>query len=408
MGRRIVARCDALGLLSEHPGQVTRTYLTPMHKAANEQVGIWMKEAGMAVRVDPLGTIIGRLDGHDPNSATVLIGSHLDSVRDAGRYDGILGVIAAIEAVEALVRAGLKPRMPIEVAGFGDEEGVRFDSALIGSHAMAGTLQPDVLNRKDRDGIRLADALTAFGLDPKRIGDARKKPGTIGAYLEVHIEQGPVLERKGLPIGVVTAIFGATRRRYAFQGEAGHSGTVPMDGRKDALAGAAEAILAAEAVARTHNVVATVGQIEVEPGAVNVIPGGAKFTLDLRADADGKRAAARADLDSELMAIAKRRGLLLESETFYDSPATPCDPALMALFDRATEAVGVAPLHLPSGAGHDAIAMSRIAPVGMLFVRCKGGISHNPAESVDPEDAGLAALALIRALEDLSQGSAKG
>lgn len=401
-GTRIVARCDDLASLTEEPGVLTRTFLTPMHKAANEKVAGWMEEAGMKVSTDAIGNIVGRYDGARADGPTVLVGSHLDTVRNAGRYDGIMGVITGIEAVETLSRAGRRLPFAVEVVGFGDEEGVRFDSALIGSRAMAGTLPSTVLQSKDAEGVTVAQALTAFGLDPKRVNDAVRHRGDLLAYLEVHIEQGPVLERLGLPLGVVTAICGATRRRIRVAGEAGHAGTVPMDGRRDALAGAAEAILAVEAVAKGHGVVATVGRIAAEPGATNVIPGGATFTLDLRAEQDRVRGEALAELDRRLAAIAKRRSLTITSETFHDAPAAPCAQQLQNLFAHAIESLGLKPTNLPSGAGHDGMAMVAIAPIGMLFVRCKGGISHNPAEAVIAEDVGLGALALIAALDELA------
>ena len=403
MGARIVARCDQLGTLTEERGVLTRTFLTPMHKSANEMVGGWMREAGMDAHTDPIGNLVGRWPGTRAGAPVVMIGSHLDTVRNAGRYDGMMGVVTGIEAVEALRKAGRRLPFAIEVVGFGDEEGVRFDSALIGSRAIAGTLPPAVLQTRDADGKSVADALSEFGLDPAQMGKAARKPGDLLAYLEVHIEQGPVLERKGLALGVVTAICGATRRRIKLAGEAGHAGTVPMDGRRDALAGASEAVLAVEAVARQFGVVATVGRIAAEPGATNVIPGGANFTLDLRAEKDQARADALVELDQRLAGIARRRNLVLTAETFHDAPAAPCAPALQDLFAGAIASLGLDAVRLPSGAGHDGMAMVAIAPIGMLFVRCKGGISHNPAEAVDAADVGLGAAALIAALEQLAK-----
>jgi hydantoinase/carbamoylase family amidase len=405
MGARIVARCDELGTLTEEPGVLTRTFLTPMHKSANAMVAAWMREAGMEANTDPIGNLVGRYPGTQSDGPIVMVGSHLDTVRNAGRYDGMMGVITGIEAVDALKRAGRRLPFAIEVVGFGDEEGVRFDSALIGSRAIAGTLPSTVLQSKDADGKTVAEALTAFGLDPKRVNDAVRHRGDLLAYLEVHIEQGPVLERRGLPLGVVTAICGATRRRIRFAGEAGHAGTVPMDGRRDALAGAAEAVLAVEAVARQFGVVGTIGKIAAEPGATNVIPGGAVLTLDLRAEKDSVRGEALAELDRKLNEIAKRRSLSLSSETFHDAPAAPCAPHLQALFEGAIESLGLKGMRLPSGAGHDGMAMVSIAPIGMLFVRCRGGISHNPAEAVDAADVGLGAAALIAALEKLANAA---
>lgn len=402
-GEALLARCDALAALTEEPGRLTRTYLTPRHAEANALVAEWMTAAGMAVRVDPLGNLIGRYEGARPGAPAVVIGSHLDTVRDAGRYDGMLGVVTGIAVVEALHRAGRRLPVAVEVTGFGDEEGVRFGATLIGSRALAGTLDAAVLDTPDRDGIPLRDALAAFGCDPARWQQAARRPEELRAYLEVHIEQGPELERLGLPVGVVTAIAGATRRAVTLTGMAGHAGTVPMDGRRDALAGAAEAVLAVESVGRDHGVVATVGRIEALPGAVNVIPGAARFTVDLRAADDAARAAALADLDGRLVAIAARRGLGLAQEPLHENAATPCDPALMAAFAAAVARAGLPVHRLMSGAGHDAMAMAAVTPVAMLFVRCAGGISHNPAESITAADAGTAAAVLLDTLLQLAE-----
>lgn len=404
-GAALVERCDALAALTEEPGRLTRTYLTPRHAEANTLVGQWMAAAGMAVRVDALGNVIGRYEGAAPDAPAVVIGSHLDTVRDAGRYDGMLGVVSGIAVVEALHAAGRRLPFSVEVVGFGDEEGVRFGATLIGSRALAGTFDPALLDTPDRDGTTLREALTAFGGDPDGWGSCAYRPGRIRAYLELHIEQGPMLERLDLPVGVVTAIAGATRRAVTFGGMAGHAGTVPMDGRRDALAGAAEAVLAVEAVGRAHGVVATVGRIEALPGAVNVIPGAARFTVDLRAADDAARAAALADLDGRLAVVAERRGLTLAQDPLHENAATPCDPALMAVLDRAVAHAGLPVHRLMSGAGHDAMAMAAVAPVAMLFVRCAGGISHNPAESITAADAGIGAAVLLDTLLLLAEDS---
>ncbi|MCF8481833.1 MAG: allantoate amidohydrolase [Rhodospirillum sp.] len=394
-GTRLMTRCDALAALSaDGASKLTRIYLTPEHAQANALVAEWMTAAGMIHRVDALGNVIGRYDGMDPDAPAVLVGSHLDTVRDAGRYDGMLGVVTGIEAVDALNRAGTRLPFPIEVVGFGDEEGVRFGATLIGSRGQAGTLDPDTLGALDRDGISLSEALNTFGLDPARWREAARKPGSLHAYLEVHIEQGPLLESLGLPLGVVSAIAGATRRAYRLAGLAGHSGTVPMAARRDALAGAAEAILAVESVGRDHGVVATGGQLEALPGAVNVIPGAVRFTLDLRAAKDEDRAKAVADLDDRLDALARRRNLMLSMEPLHENAATPCSPRLMEALSRAITGRGLSVHALMSGAGHDAMAFPGLTEVAMLFVRCAGGISHNPLERITAEDAGLGAVVL--------------
>ncbi len=402
-GARLMARCDALAALTEEPGRVTRTYLTPRHAEANALVGRWMTEAGMAVSEDALGNVIGRLEGRDPGAASVMIGSHLDTVRDAGRYDGILGVLTGIEAVEAWHRSGQRPPFALEVVGFGDEEGVRFGATLIGSRGVAGTLEPEVLDRRDGQGMALREALAAFGLDPAAWATACRAAAPPRAYLEVHIEQGPVLEDRGLPLGLVTAVAGGTRWQVTLTGQAGHAGTVPMTLRKDALAGAAEAVLAVEAVGLAHPVVATVGRLEARPGAVNVIAGEAGFSVDLRAADDRDRAVALADLRSRLEAIADRRGLSCRVTLLHESPAVPCSPRLMARVEAALRARGLAAERLLSGAGHDAAALAAITDVAMLFVRCAGGISHNPLESITAEDAGLGAAVLLDTLVSLTE-----
>ncbi|MDW8469750.1 MAG: hydantoinase/carbamoylase family amidase [Burkholderiales bacterium] len=267
-------RADALARFSELAGGVTRVSLSPEQRAANEAVLGWMREAGMRARLDAVGNCVGRYEGERDDLPCLMIGSHLDTVRDAGRYDGILGVLAGIECVHALAAAGVRLPFAIEVVGFADEEGVRFGTTFLGSKAVAGTFDPAALEATDRDGVRLADAMRAFGLDPARIGEAAHPRGSVLAYAELHIEQGPVLEAEGLPVGVVTAIAGATRYRLEIEGVAGHAGTVPMRLRRDALAAAAECALAVESrAAADPDIVATVGILEALPGAMNVIPG---------------------------------------------------------------------------------------------------------------------------------------
>ncbi|MTJ83451.1 MAG: allantoate amidohydrolase [Telmatospirillum sp.] len=392
--RSVLARCDALAALTETPGMITRTYLTDQHAAANRLVGGWMAEAGMTVAVDGAGSVTGRIEGTGADPQTVIIGSHLDSVRNAGRYDGILGVVLGISVVDAIVRSGRRLPFAIEVVGFGEEEGVRFGTSLIGSRALAGTFRPEWLRLKDEAGISLSKALREFGLDPAAVAGTARSPGSVKAYLEAHIEQGPVLESLSLPVGVVSAICGATRRRFRVAGTAGHAGTVPMDQRRAALAGAAEMGLAIERIAGTAGIVGTVGRLSVHPDAVNVIPGDVVFTLDLRAERDHDRITALADIDDALDAIANRRRLAVERETFHESPSVPCDPALRRVLEDAITAGGVAPHTLPSGAGHDAMAIAPLAPVAMLFIRCAGGISHNPAEQVMAADIDVAGTIL--------------
>ncbi|MCJ2084284.1 allantoate amidohydrolase [Methylobacterium sp. J-090] len=396
---RIVARLDALAAISADPGAITRVYLSPEQARASALVLGWMREAGMTARIDAVGNVIGRLEGPVAGEPAVVIGSHLDTVRDAGRFDGPLGVVAGIECVAALVRTGVVLPFAIEVVGFADEEGTRFATTLIGSRALAGTLTPDVLDRSDADEITMGQALLSGGFDPNRIGEAARAPGTIRAYLELHIEQGPALERAGLAVGLVTAISGATRLAVTLTGEAGHAGTVAMAGRRDALAGAAECILAVEArCAPEPGLVGTVGTILAAPGAVNVIPGRVGFSLDLRAPDDRQRRIALADLAAAFADIAARRGLELERVVTHDAACAPCDPTLMAHLAAGIAAEGHPVLRLPSGAGHDGMAIAAIAPIAMLFVRCRGGISHHPDEFASGPDIEAGARVLLATL----------
>ena len=396
---RIIARLDALAAVSADPGAITRVYLSPEQARASALVLDWMREAGMTARIDAVGNCIGRIEGPIPGGPAVVIGSHLDTVRDAGRFDGPLGVVAGIECIAALVRTGVVLPFAIEVVGFADEEGTRFATTLIGSRALAGTLTRDVLDRPDADGITMGQALLAAGFDPDRIGEAARAPGAGRAYLELHIEQGPALERAGLAVGLVTAISGATRLAVTLTGEAGHAGTVAMAGRHDALAGAAECILAVEARCTPEpGLVGTVGTILAAPGAVNVIPGRVGFSLDLRAPDDRQRRIALADLAAAFAEIATRRGLELDRVVTHDAACAPCDPALMAHLAAGIAAEGHPVLRLPSGAGHDGMALAAIAPIAMLFVRCRGGISHHPDEFASGPDIEAGARVLLATL----------
>ena len=390
-------RCDALARHSELAGGLTRVFLSRENRAANELVLGWMREAGMQAEVDPIGNVVGRYEGQGKRA--LLLGSHLDTVRDAGRYDGMLGVISAIECVAAL--NGKRLPFAIEVLGFGDEEGVRFGTTMLGSQAIAGALDPAVLKTTDAAGVSIEKALQDFGLDPSRLREVARRKENVAAYAELHIEQGPVLEAEGLPVGIVTAINGFSRLKVAMHGLAGHAGTVPMNLRRDALAAAAECVLAAERIAKSDpELVGTVGRIEAKPGAINVIPGEVNFTIDIRAPRDELRARAVQSTTAEVKAIAARRNVRCEVETLQELGVAACAPWLMQQMERAVAAEGVRIRKLPSGAGHDGMALKRIADIAMLFVRCKGGISHNPAESITEADAGVGARTLLRFIEN--------
>jgi allantoate deiminase len=322
-------------------------------------------------------------------------------VRDAGKWDGPLGLITAISCVSDLNRRGRRLPFAIEVTGFADEEGVRFASTLLGSRAVAGSFVESVLGVKDRAGTAMRDALSQFGLDPDHIGAAARARGELLGYVELHIEQGPVLEAQNLPVGVVTAIAGATRLAARLNGMAGHAGTVPMQLRRDALAGAAECIVAIEELCRTDQggLVGTVGYIHAMPGATNVIPGQVSFTIDLRAPTDAHRRLALADIVRRIEAIAGRRNLLLQLDVTHENRTVPCAPWLKAQVAEAVAAEGFPVFELPSGAGHDGMAMIDIADIAMLFVRCRGGISHHPDEHVELADADAGARVLLRLIE---------
>ncbi len=403
---RIMQRLEALAALSADPPRLTRVFLSEEHRRANELVAGWMAQAGMAARVDAMANITARMEGRSAGLPALMLGSHLDTVRDAGRYDGMLGVVTAIECAQHL-GAGVLP-FALEVVGFGDEEGVRFGSTLLGSRAVAGTLDLKVLQATDQEGIRMADALRSFGLDPDQVGAAARRRSQLLAYVELHIEQGPVLERAGLAVGCVTSINGATRLGVHLRGMAGHAGTVPMGARQDALAAAADVILAVEQrCSREQHLVGTVGRIEARPGAVNVIPGESRFTIDVRAPQDSRRVQAGADIRAAVADISVRRGVHAGIELLHDSAAAPCAPWLMQQIDAAIAAQGITPLRLPSGAGHDAMAMAAIADTGMIFVRCAGGISHHPAESITLEDAQAGFETLCRLVRELDPARAQ-
>ena len=403
---RVMARCDALAEISETVGQLTRVYLSPEHLRANALVGEWMLAAGMRVWQDSVGNICGRYEGAQSGAPALLLGSHLDTVRDAGRYDGMLGVLTAIETVHWLHQRQLRLPLAIEIVGFGDEEGTRFGITLLGSRGITGSWPSDWLAQQDAEGISVADALQMAGLEAENIATAARPVSDIVAYLELHIEQGPCLEQAQLPLGVVTAINGARRLNCRFSGEAGHAGTVPMQQRKDALAAAAEWMVYAEqrTAERHPQLVATFGTLQCLPGAVNVIPGEVLLTLDVRGPEDRPLADLLADLLAKAEAIALRRGLRFTADEYYRIGATRCDSALQtALTMAVTQAQGVS-LSLPSGAGHDAIAIAERWPVGMLFVRCDRGISHHPAEAVMETDVAIALQAYLQAVHDIARG----
>ncbi len=403
-GKRVVERCIELGTsnFSDCPDGLYRPYLGKAHQNAIRRLSEWMQDAGLSTRIDAAGNLIGRYEGLAPNAPALMIGSHIDSVKNAGRFDGPLGVLAGIECVDFLDRSGRRLSYAIEVIAFGDEEGSRFPASMLCSRAVAGTLDFASLKCSDKDGVSLDDALTSWGLSADGFSTAMREMQSVLAYLEVHIEQGPALERDDLPVGVVIAIASQVRYELSFHGNAGHTGTNSMMLRRDALTAAAEAVLVAERVARngTEDLVATVGRLEVFPGAANVVPGEVRMTLDVRAVSRIFRDEAVREILAEIEGIAARRSIRWTSQLIHDLPGCISDSRLV---DRLCGSV--TDLHLPvrklvSGAGHDAMAIAYIAPMVMLFVRCKDGVSHHPSESVSSDDVEIAVQAAIRFMED--------
>jgi allantoate deiminase len=395
---KVLARCDLLAGMSEQPNKLTRTFLCKPMKEVHAVLGEWMRAAGMSVRLDPVGNLIGHFPALRENAPTFLIGSHLDTVPDAGKYDGVLGVLLAVAAIEAL--DGQRLPFAVEVLAFSEEEGIRFGASFLGSKAVCGRFEPELLERTDAAGVSVAAALRNFGLDSSQLAKAAYTPGQVLGFLEAHIEQGPVLEARNLPLGVVEAIVGQSRVWLHFIGKAGHAGTLPMEMRQDALAAAAELIVAVEHHAHSvPGLRATVGTLSVNPGAVNVIPGSVRLSLDVRHAQDSVREQAAATLLESAATIGKRRGVRMEVERAEHQLAVPTDPHLTDRLVEAARSKGYDPLRMVSGAGHDAGIMATLAPMTMLFVRSPGGISHHPDEAVHLEDVRAALEVLVEFLK---------
>ena len=403
-GTEILKQADVLAAFTEDAPRITRTYLSKEHKLAGEYLIGLMRDAGMSADFDPLGNIVGRYEAGVPFAPVVMTGSHQDSVRNAGKYDGLFGILSPIACVKELNRQGRRLPYTLEVVGFCDEEGVRFPATLIGSKAMAGKFDPVWLDKADADGVTMRQAINDFGGDASKWNELDRRGeqhGEVVAFVESHIEQGPILLNEGLAVGVVTAIAGATRLVLNVAGLAGHAGTVPMGARQDALAAAAEMILFVEKYCAANvGLVGTVGKLSVKPGAINVIPQDVEFTIDVRSGDDAIRAVAVAAFAAELPAIAARRNVQLRVDTLYDADAAPCDPALQKQIEAAIVAQGIKPRYLASGAGHDAMVFPAVAPMAMLFVRCgNNGISHHPDETMTAEDAEIATEVLLHFFE---------
>ncbi|MDO6539797.1 allantoate amidohydrolase [Alteromonas stellipolaris] len=398
----VMARCEALGSLSQNPTCLDRRYLTEQHKLANQLTSGWMIEAGMTTWQDSVGNIWGRYTSAVPNAPRLIIGSHLDTVPNGGKYDGMLGVVAPVTLMAIFSGEGRQFPFHIDIVGFCDEEGTRFGTTLLGSRALTGKWQDEWRRLKDEDGISLEDAMKNFGLDFDAINSATIAQTDLLGYLELHIEQGPVLEQENLPVGVVNAIAGAKRFSLTVTGMAGHAGTVPMSMRHDALCASAEMILAVESISQQRpGVVATVGKIENAPNGVNVISGRCQFSLDIRSEEDTLREAALAEILQKINDIAVLRNVELKIEQTHSAPAVHCDSALQNTLLKGVTEAGIVPKVLASGAGHDAMAMAEICPVAMLFTRCKGGISHHPAESITTDDVAASLAVMHHSLRTL-------
>jgi len=384
----ILDRCDELAAISSDPERLVRVHLSKEHRAANDLVAQWMTEAGLSTWQDAAGNQCGRLEGREPGLPALLLGSHIDTVPDAGRYDGMLGVLLAIAVVGRLPK---DLPFAVEVVAFSDEEGTRFGTALLGSRALAGTWDDAWWSLQDERGISLFEAFQDFGLDPARLPSAFRRPEQLVGYLEAHIEQGPFLEDADKRLAVVTSIAGARRFELTMTGKAGHAGGSPYDRRKDALVGASELVVEIERLSIEQHVIGTVGKLEAFPGGVNVIPGRVEFSLDLRAEFDEDRDEALRLMFEAAQSIAERRGLSFHEKEIYRADAVVCDLDLRGAIEAGIRSTGDdEPMAFWSRAGHDGMAVVAVAPIAMLFLRCKGGVSHHPDESVRQGDVAAA------------------
>jgi allantoate deiminase/N-carbamoyl-L-amino-acid hydrolase len=392
-GPTIMQWAETIGAWSDDPENLTCAFMTDAHRKTASQLAVWMKEAGMDVEIDPVGNVVGRYAAAKAGAKTLLTGSHYDTVRNGGKYDGREGILLPIAVVKHLNERGERLPFNLEIIGFSEEEGVRYQSTFLGSNAVIGQFDMALLDRVDASGVAMRDALTAAGHDVSKIPSVARKPEDILGFVEVHIEQGPVLLEKGLPAGVVTSIAGSQRFQVELTGVASHAGTTPMVMRKDAAAAAAEIVLyVEERCAKAPSLVGTVGQLQVPDGSVNVIPGACKFSLDIRAADDATRDAAVTDILNQIEAVCARRQIVAKTTRIVAAPAAPCAQWLVDQLAAATKRAGIEVFHLPSGAGHDAMALARVTDVAMLFTRCgNGGISHNPLETMTADDAEVSA-----------------
>ena len=403
-GPQVMAWAEQLGAISDSPDGLTCAYMTPAHQRTAAQLVQWMLDAGMEAHIDAVGNVVGRYAAAQPDAKTLITGSHYDTVRNGGKYDGRLGILLPIALAGHLARRGERLPFHLEVIGFAEEEGVRFRSTFLGSSAITGRFNPILLEQQDSDGISMRAALVKAGHDPAAIAGIARDPAALLGFVEVHIEQGPVLLERGLPVGVVTAIAGSSRYLVELGGVASHAGTTPMGMRRDAAAAAAEIVLLVEArCCGRGSLVGTVGQLEVPSGSVNVVPGQCRLSLDIRAASDADRLAAVDEILAGITAICARRGIDETLWKLVEADAAPCAARLMERLGKAIEATGLPRFDLLSGAGHDAMQMAQITDVAMLFTRCgNGGISHNPLETMTADDAEIAGQVLLDFLRQLS------
>ena len=396
-GPQVMDRAEALGAISDTDEGLTCAYMTPAHQRSASQLAEWMRAAGMDTHIDAVGNVVGRYAAAQADARVLMTGSHYDTVRNGGKYDGRLGILLPIALVQYLNERGERLPFHLEVVGFAEEEGVRYRGTFLGSSAITGRFDAALLEQRDGKGVSMRAALEAAGHDPSAIPAIARSPDSLLGFVEVHIEQGPVLLQRGLPVGVVTAIAGSSRYLVELSGVASHAGTTPMDMRRDAAAAAAEVVLLVEQrCSGRGSLVGTVGQLEVPSGSVNVIPGQCRLSLDIRAASDEERLAAVDDILAGISAICARRGIGEKLWKLVEADAAPCSPRLMDMLGAAIEDSGLPRFDLLSGAGHDAMEMAKITEVAMLFARCgNGGISHNPLETMTADDAEVAGEVLL-------------
>lgn len=402
---RLFARILEVGEIGKgEDGEINCLAFSPEDKSAVELVAAYMQEAGLSVRMDAAGNLIGRREGRNPHAAVVMTGSHIDTVYDGGMFDGRLGILGGVEALQTMNEQGIITEHPIEVYIYRDEEGTRFASGFSGARHLVGILRPEILSHTDKDGISIAEALRANGIDPERVGEAALPPGYAKAQVELHIEQGKVLESQNLAVGVVTGICCQSRGKIVIKGDAGHAGATPMNLRRDPLVAAAEIILVIEKIAQSKGTaVATVGRIKALPGGVNVIPGLVEFSIDVRAQSAETREAVIEEILAQAKEICSRRSVELDFQLLSKGgEPKPCSEEIQGVISEACATLGLPVFKLPSGAGHDSGSFANFCPMGMIFVRSKDGISHNPAEWSSPEDCAEGAHVLYQTLLKLA------